>query len=78
MEWMEVIPLPAVCEDCGEEDCYNCESVGNRWRLSEEDALRIRKNGLMKAKERLQRQVDSIDRQLTFLAGRRVDTGKKQ
>lgn len=64
MEWLEADPLPAECQDCQGEDCYNCDHAGKRWYLSEENALRIRRKGLIKAIERLQRQVDAIDQQL--------------
>lgn len=64
MEWLEVNPLPLECRSCQEEDCYNCDHGGNRWYLSKEDALRVRRKGLIKAIERLQRQVEDIDRQM--------------
>ena len=67
MEWLEADPLPVACQDCQEEDCYNCDHAGKRWYLSQEDDLRIRRKGLTKAIERLQRQVDDIDRQLLAL-----------
>lgn len=66
MEWLEADPLPVECQDFQEEDCYNCDHAGKRWYLSQEDDLRIRRKGLLKAIERLQRQVDAIDRQLLF------------
>ena len=56
MEWLEADPLPVECQDCQEEDCYNCDHAGKRWYLSQEDDLRIRRKGLLKA----------IDRQLLF------------
>lgn len=52
-----------ICKKC-QEDCYNCNNALSRWYLSEEDALRLRRKGLVKAIERLQRQVDEIDRLL--------------
>lgn len=64
MKWLEANPLPAQCHDCQEEDCCNCDCAGKRWYLSQEDGLRIRRKGLIKAIERLQRQVQDIDRQL--------------
>ncbi len=64
MEWLEANPLPAECENCEEEDCYNCEHAGKRWYLSKKDELRIRRKGLIKAVERLQRQISEIDQQL--------------
>lgn len=64
MKWLEADPLPAECQNCQEGDCYNCDYAGKRWYLSREDDLRIRRKGLIKAIERLQQQVDSIDQQL--------------
>ena len=64
MEWLEANPLPVECENCQEEDCYNCDHAGKRWYLSEEDELRVRRKGLVKAVERLQRQIKEIDRKL--------------
>ena len=67
MEWIEADPLPPVCQDCQEEDCYNCDHAGERWTLSQADELRIKRKGLMKAIERLQRQVKAIDAELEGL-----------
>ena len=64
MEWLEANPLPAECEKCEEEDCYNCDYAGKRWYLSEEDELRVRRKGLVKAVECLQRQIKEIDKKL--------------
>lgn len=64
MEWLEANPLPVECENCQEEDCYNCDYAGKRWYLSEEDELRVRRKGLVKAVERLQRQIKEIDMKL--------------
>lgn len=67
MEWIEADPLPPVCQDCQEEDCYNCDHAGERWTLSQADELRIKRKGLLKAIERLQRQVKAIDAELEGL-----------
>ena len=67
MEWIEANPLPAVCENCQEEECYNCDYAGERWTLSKADELRVRRKGLLKAIERLQRQVKAIDAELEVL-----------
>lgn len=64
MEWLEANPLPIECENCEEEDCYNCDYAGKRWYLSEEDELKVRRKGLVKAVERLQRQIKEIDKKL--------------
>ena len=63
MEWLEAA-LPAECQTCQEEECYNCDYVGERWQVSREDELLLRRTGLVKAIERLQRQIDDIDREL--------------
>lgn len=67
MEWIEADPLPAVCQNCQEEECYNCDYAGERWTLSKADELRVRRKGLLKAIERLQRQVKAIDAELEVL-----------
>ena len=64
MEWIEANPLPAVCQNCQEEECYNCDYAGERWTLSKADELRVRRKGLLKAIERLQRHVKAIDAEL--------------
>ena len=64
MEWIEANPLPAVCQNCQEDDCYNCDYAGERWTLSKADELRVRRKGLLKAIERLQREIAEIDREL--------------
>jgi len=42
MEWIEAKPLPLECENCQEEECYNCDFAMKRWCLSEEDEERMR------------------------------------
>ena len=67
MEWIEVSPLPPACQNCQEEECYNCDYAGERWTLSKADELRVRRKGLLKAIDRLQRQVKAIDAELEVL-----------
>ena len=67
MEWIEADPLPAVCQNCQEEEYYNCDYAGERWTLSQADELRVRRKGLLKAIERLQRQAKAIDAELEGL-----------
>lgn len=67
MEWIQANPLPAVCQNCQEEECYNCDYAGERWTLSQADELRVRRKGLLKAIDRLQRQVMAIDEELKAL-----------
>lgn len=61
MEWIEADPIPEVCVNCHEEDCYNCDTAGERWQLSKDDELKVRRKQLVKATERLQREIDAID-----------------
>lgn len=65
MEWIEADPLPKACQNCREEECYNCDHAGERWYLPKEDALRLKRKGLVRAIERMQRQIEEIDRQLS-------------
>ena len=67
MEWIEKNPLPPECVNCQEEECYNCDYAGKRWTLSQADELRVRRKGLLKAIDRLQRQVEAIDAELEVL-----------
>lgn len=67
MEWIEVNPLPDVCQKCQEEECYNCDYAGLRWMLPKADKLRLEKVSLLKAIDRLQRQVKKIDEELKVL-----------
>ncbi|MBQ2661131.1 MAG: hypothetical protein IJF80_00585 [Clostridia bacterium] len=70
MKWLEADPLPVVCQGCQEQDCHGCDYAGMRWYFSPKDELLIRRKGLIKAIERLRRQVDEIDRQLYTFADR--------
>ena len=45
-------------------DCGSCDYALDRFYLSREDELRVKKKGLQKAIERLQRQIAEIDREL--------------
>ena len=67
MEWIEANPLPPECVECQEEDCYNCDYAGERWTLSRADELRVRRKGLLKAIERVERHVKAIDAELEGL-----------
>ena len=60
MEWIEADPLPKACMDCQEEDCYNCDTAGERWQLSRNDELKLRRKQLVKAINRLQHKVDIL------------------
>ena len=64
MEWIEANPIPKACMDCQEEDCYNCDTAGERWQLSHEDELKVCRKQMVQAIERLQRRIYSIDIEL--------------
>ena len=67
MMWIERNPIPEVCENCQQQDCYNCDTAGERWYLSQEDELRVVRKGLIKAVARLKIQIEEIDRELDDL-----------
>ena len=64
MEWIEANPIPKACMDCQEEDCYNCDTAGERWQLSHEDELKVCRKQMVRAIDRLQRRIYSIDIEL--------------
>ena len=73
MEWIEANPIPKACMDCQEEDCYNCDTAGERWQLSHEDELKVCRKQMVRAIERLQRRIYSIDIELLpFTADQRA------
>ena len=41
MHWIETEPLPKACVGCREEECYNCDTAGERWTLSAEDEAHL-------------------------------------
>ena len=49
-------------------DCGSCDYALDRFYLSRADELRIKKKGLQKAIERMQRQITEIDLELEQLA----------
>ena len=67
MELLEANPLPVECQNCEEEDCYNCDNAGKRWYLPKEEELRVRRKGMISSIERLQKQVEDIDRELYWI-----------
>lgn len=67
MEWIEANPLPQRCQECREEDCYNCDYAGERWYLSKADELRSRKQMMLRAIERYQRKIAEIDKELEVI-----------
>ncbi len=61
MNWIEAEPLPQACEQCREPECYNCEVAGQRWVLTEQAKLRIRRNVIRKEIERLLVELSQIE-----------------
>ena len=55
---------PATAVRLNKDDCYNCDTAGKRWYLSRADELRVKRKGLLKAIERLERQIKAIDAEL--------------
>ena len=41
MHWIETEPLPKACVGCREEECYNCDTAGERRTLSAEGEARL-------------------------------------
>ena len=37
MEYLERDPLPLICQECHEVDCYECDYAMARWYLADED-----------------------------------------
>lgn len=67
MEWIEKRPIPEECKNCGQKDCYNCDTAGKRWVLSREDELRTSRLLALSAIARLQRRIAAIDAELEKL-----------
>ena len=67
MEYIEVSPLPTVCADCQEPDCYECDFAGERWILPKKQELQLQRKMKEQAIRRLQRQIREIDEQLAML-----------
>lgn len=67
MKWIEADPLPEECKTCKEEDCCNCDHAGKRWCLSKKDELQLRRKSLLRAIERMHRQIKEIDKELFLL-----------
>ena len=67
MEYIEANPLPIECQECQDEDCGECDVAGKRWYLSRADELRLKRKGLLKAIERMERQIKKIDEELEVI-----------
>lgn len=67
MEWLEIYPIPEACSNCTQEDCYNCDTAGERWVLSTADELRAERKMMAHTIERLERKIAEIDAQLESL-----------
>ncbi len=58
MKYSEVSPLPEVCQDCKEQECYNCDYAGLRWVLPPEEEARISRHMRKRAADRLLRRTN--------------------
>ena len=67
MEYIEANPLPIECQECQDEDCGECDVAGKCWYLSRADELRVKRKGLLKAIERIERQIKKIDEELEVI-----------
>lgn len=69
MEWIEVSPLPIVCQECQEQeeigDCGSCENAAERWVLSKRDRLLLEKKAAENAIRHFQRRIAAIDKELS-------------
>ena len=73
MEYKEVSPLPAICENCQEEECYNCDYALDRWQLSPADELRSKRKLKEQALKRIKKEIAEIDRQLAKIQDKERD-----
>ena len=74
MEYIEINPLPQVCQECEvarEVDCGSCDHAGERWILSREDELWLMRKAKIKAIQRLQRDLSIIDTELAEIIDRK-------
>ena len=65
--YYELCPVPAVCEECRDTDCYVCDHFGERWRMSERYELFNKRKSCEQAIARYQREVRKIDLRLAVL-----------
>lgn len=61
MEFQEKHLLPMACQGCKEEDCYNCDTSGERWYLTEDDELHLCRKSLERSIDRLHQQIVEIN-----------------
>ena len=67
MQWLKADSVPEECKGCREE-CYNCDVAGKRWSRSRADELRTNRILKVKAIQRLQREIEKIDKELLDMA----------
>ena len=60
LEFIEAGPLPAACQKCVDQDCDECEHMGERWPLLPGDAHRLARIAKERAAARLQRELNQI------------------
>lgn len=74
VEYIETNPLPQICQECeaaGEIDCGSCDHAGERWILSREEELGLKRKLKIKAIQRLQRDLSIIDTELAEIIDRK-------
>ncbi len=64
MELLEKTPLPDCCQECQEEDCWECDNAGERWQLAPIDKLKAERALHYRAMVRHAEKVVELDRQL--------------
>ncbi len=64
MEYTEANPLPEICQNCTEAECYNCDYALARWPVSRKFELESTRKLKLRAIAQLQRQIAEIDREL--------------
>lgn len=67
LELIEKDPLPQICQECeaaGEADCGSYDNAGDRWILPREEELWLKRKLKIKAIQRLERELSTIDTEL--------------
>ncbi len=57
VEWIEANPLPEVCENCTDGECFNCDYAMFRWHLSKEDEAALRRKLMEQSIKRMKRKL---------------------
>lgn len=64
MNWIQTEPLPEHCLRCKEAECYNCDVAAQRWELTQQAALRIRRDGICRKIEDLLVELSEVEKAL--------------